>query len=345
MAVYGGYPGGERTGVCDVTYCPVVVDGNSLIVRSIMLSATDDLEAGGRPTGGVYGSLLSLRGIIDQPTVNAAGVWMFFDAGVPEFRRELVPTYKAERKRKRMGWTPEQERRVFGQIDDARQLFGLLGVGCGSVAGWEADDCVASACRLLHTADGCYPVVVSGDKDLWQLVPDIADAVWDLGRKRLIDDDSFEAAAGVHPRVYRLFRAMVGDPSDGIPGVDGCGVKRAAALVASEVDGPPAPIDQLHRLSDRLMGSTRAYERAVAEQYERVVAALRVADLTAGNRLVDGAVAWALAEPTTVDRVGFLRACKRFDFKRVLGNPERFLGPFEAAVARREEMMTMGGGL
>jgi len=317
-----------------VNTLPVIIDGNSLIYRNIMVSATDDLKAGGVFTGGIFGSLRSLVTILGKPELRntVTGVYVFFDAGVPAFRKALFSEYKAARKEKRKELPPEVEASIYEQLHQTRLLFESLGVVCLAYRDREADDCVAAAARIFAEEYDCTPVVVSGDKDLWQCVRYGA-RVWDLNKKQWITKKNFKEVAGVRLKHYLLYKALVGDPSDGIPGASGVGQKRAQVLV----DGleEPIPVWQLQELVGLLSETPdrRKFEQTIIDQEEWLQDVLKGISLrrSFGNR---AGLRQALTRPCTPDRLRFLKICRRLGFSSVIGNPNKYERIFNAIQAR-----------
>ncbi|MFI5494002.1 5'-3' exonuclease H3TH domain-containing protein [Actinoplanes sp. NPDC051859] len=149
----------------------------------------------------------------------------------PAWRVELVPSYKKHRVAH--GDVEEVPASLEKQVPVLLEVLRAIGIPAFGVAGYEADDVLGT---LAATQPG--PVeVVSGDRDLFQLVDDAR-------RTRLLycgrgvakledsDDAAVQAKYGVPARWYADFAAMRGDPSDGLPGVPGVGEKTAARLIA-----------------------------------------------------------------------------------------------------------------
>lgn len=148
----------------------------------------------------------------------------------PEWRVNLLETYKTARV------AAEDEEQMpdtlSDQVDLVRQALTELGVDCVGVDGYEADDVVAQYSRT--TAGGVY--VVSGDRDLFQLIDDERDvSVLYLGTgvtKHTHARGSYiEERFGIKASQYGHFSVLRGDASDGLPGVKGVGEKTAAALL------------------------------------------------------------------------------------------------------------------
>lgn len=304
-----------------------------------MASAMDDLKAGEIWTGGVYGTLNSLVRILTRPEFRAGRVYAFFDAGVPVFRKKLVPGYKQERKEKKELLTEEQKDKAFEQLLTSRDLLATLGVTSVAFKDYEADDLVAAASRYFCARD-IFPVVVTGDRDLFQCVDDGA-SVWYLNKGGVyVTPDTFATEVGgiygcdpVCASQYLLFKALMGDKSDGVPGVPGCGKGRAASLLA-EYDLPGTGEDQLAALIKAVSAKSkrRKFEDALITQQDYLSKVLRVFDLR--GTFPEKTIAKVLGRPAEVDTRAFLSQCKRLQFASVLGNPEKYIRPFSVALER-----------
>jgi 5'-3' exonuclease len=155
----------------------------------------------------------------------------------PAWRVALLPSYKTHRLAP--NGAPGEEAapaQLMPQIPIITELLATIGIPAVGVAGYEADDVLGT---LAATSPG--PVeVVSGDRDLFQLVDDTGDAggvrLLYIGRGvsklEVYDDAAVLARYGVPAALYADFAALRGDPSDGLPGVAGVGEKTAARLVA-----------------------------------------------------------------------------------------------------------------
>ena len=146
---------------------------------------------------------------------------------MPAFRRALLPTYKAARKSK----LDEDERAEFHQQQAwLEENLPAFGVGWMRFAGWEADDVLAwSAGR--KRAEGKQVVVLSGDRDMWQLVADRVSVLMPDGSDPITLETFPKRARFPSPMHWFRYRVLSGDASDGIPGVGQIGDKRARELV------------------------------------------------------------------------------------------------------------------
>lgn len=149
----------------------------------------------------------------------------------PAWRVAAVPTYKTHRVA--TGVEEEVPDALTVQVPLICAALDGLGIACVGVAGYEADDVIATlAARSQIPVD-----VVSGDRDLFQVVDDARQVrvlyiAQGVARHQLIDEAEITARYGVPGRAYGDLALLRGDPSDGLPGVLGIGEKTAAALIA-----------------------------------------------------------------------------------------------------------------
>ena len=315
----------------------LVIDANNLISRAIFASALDDLRAGGRFTGGIFGSLSSLRALMTNPLVAGVGpIYACFDNGVPKRRTKLLPDYKQARRESREALPEEEREKALGQIEACYSFWPSLGVCCLSYKHREADDVVAAVVRVL-AGQGVVPVVVSSDRDLFQLVAHGAE-VFDLRSQSLITHETFEEHAGGIPlELWLLYRALVGDSSDGIKGSPGCGPKRAAKLIEDlDLDTLPADADphaQLRHLCAvvrarlRTSKKPRAFETSLLEREDHLHRVLGAIDLGDSFGPV-ASLTTRMQDLPFVDTKSFLRQCRDLQFASVLGDPSGTLDPF-----------------
>jgi DNA polymerase-1 len=180
-----------------------------------------------------------------------------FDRPEPTFRHELVTGYKATRSE-----APDILRQQLGLV---RRLVETMRIPVAEAPGYEADDALATLATKA-AAEGDEVIVVTGDRDAYQLVEDPNIRV--LYNRRgvsdyvLYDEAGIFDRTGVTPRQYPEFAALRGDPSDNLPGVPGVGEKTAAKLINTygNLDNIYAHLDEL---TPRLRDSLAAGEASV----------------------------------------------------------------------------------
>jgi len=203
----------------------LLVDGNSLTYRAFFALPTDMATASGQVTNAVFGFTSMLAYVLDEQ--EPEGILVAFDRPEPTFRHEAEPEYKAQREA-----APDILRQQMGLV---REVLEACGVQTIDVAGWEADDLIATATDAL-VERGKPVIIVTGDRDSYQLVDDERN-VRVMYNKRgvsdyaLYDEAGIEEKTGVRPDKYVQYAALRGDNSDNLPGVPGVGEKTAAKLI------------------------------------------------------------------------------------------------------------------
>ena len=201
------------------------IDGNSLMHRAFHAVPPTMNAPDGRPTNAIFGFLNMFLKMIDA--FNPDGVVVAFDKGKPRVRMEMLPQYKAQR--------PPMDPDLHAQFPMIKELLAALNVPILQSEGWEGDDILGTMARLGEEA-GCDMLLVTGDRDMYQLVTEHVNVV--STRKGLSDvaimtpesvDDLYH---GITPALVPDFYGLKGDTSDNIPGVPGIGPKKASALIA-----------------------------------------------------------------------------------------------------------------
>ncbi|HUC35732.1 MAG TPA: DNA polymerase I [Acidimicrobiales bacterium] len=206
-----------------------LLDGNSLVFRAFFALPTDLATTGGQVTNAVLGfSSIFVNLLRDH---DPSGVAVAFDRPEPTFRDDVVPDYKGNR--------PEMPDLLAPQFALVRDVLDVLGVVRVEKVGYEADDVLATLATQARDA-GRDVVVVSGDRDTFQLVEDPHVKVM-YTRRGISDTVVYDEAGiveryGVPPPSYPLLAALRGDSSDNLPGVPGVGDKTAAKLVTQYGD-------------------------------------------------------------------------------------------------------------
>jgi len=208
----------------------LLVDSASLIYRALF-SVPDTVKApDGTPVNAAYGFLGMLEGLVsthDPDFICCAAD----DDWRPDWRVELIDTYKTYRAEP--GSAQEQaEDRLAPQMPVIFEILAGCGIQVVGHPGYEAEDVIGTLAQRAPERVG----IVSGDRDLFQLVRD--PDVFVLYPRRgvsevdVVDETYIETRYQIPGRAYRDFALLRGDPSDGLPGVRGVGEKLAASLLA-----------------------------------------------------------------------------------------------------------------
>jgi DNA polymerase-1 len=189
----------------------------------------------GEPTAGTYGFARELMRILEQEKPEYIAV--AFDTG-KTFRDKLYPEYKATRAK-----MPDDLRT---QIERIREMVDVFNIPRLEVEGFEADDVLGTVAKQV-TAQGLGVKIITGDRDLLQLVNERT-AVYLAGDDQTyITDEDVVRKLGVRPNQVVDYKAIVGDTSDNIPGVKGVGEKTAVGLLEKfgTLDAIYANLDQV----------------------------------------------------------------------------------------------------
>jgi 5'-3' exonuclease len=186
----------------------------------------------GRPVNAVRGTLDFISRLAAQYSPDLlACAWD--DDWRPQWRVDLVPSYKTHRVVEVAGQAQESvDDDLSIQVPIIRECLDAVGLPIVGVAEHEADDVLAS---LARQHDG-VSLVVTGDRDLFQLVDDDTSIVYvarGVAKHELVTPEVLAAKYALDANRYVDFAVLRGDPSDGLPGVKGIGEKTAAGLVAA----------------------------------------------------------------------------------------------------------------
>ncbi|MFZ9985014.1 MAG: DNA polymerase I [Ilumatobacteraceae bacterium] len=303
----------------------LALDGNSLTYRAFFALPTDMATASGQVTNAVYGFCSMLTTLMKDQRPD--GVVVVFDRKEPTFRHEAAPEYKAQREK--------QPDILYQQLDIVRELLGALGVATLDYKGFEGDDLIATIVDRCEQ-DGTDIVIVTGDRDSYQLVHDPHVRV--LYNKRgvsdyaLYDEKGIFERTGVTPAQYVDYAALRGDPSDNLDGLPGVGEKTAAKLL-NQYGSLQAIIAAAGEQTPKLKAS-------IIEHADRVV---RNAELMKLRRDVPIDVNYA----SFVPRPDFARTAQMFttlEFKNMMARVKDAFAPFvseDAPTSAEGDMTTV----
>jgi DNA polymerase-1 len=217
-----------------------LIDGHALAYRMYFAltaggSSTRWQTSKGEPTAGTYGFARELLRILEQEKPDYLAV--AFDTG-KTFRDEIFPAYKGTRAKMPDDLSP--------QIGRIRQLVDTFNFPRLEMEGYEADDVLGSIARIA-AAQGLGVKIVTGDRDLLQLVNEHTTVYLAGDDQNYITDEDVIKKLGVRPSQVVDYKALVGDKSDNIPGVTGIGEKTAISLLEKfgTLDNIYAHIDQV----------------------------------------------------------------------------------------------------
>ncbi len=212
-------------------------------------------DKNGEPTNAVYGVTSMLISVFDQ--IKPDYVVAAMDDIEPTFRVEDFTGYKAHRK--------PMEDALSSQIPKVFEVIDAFGVNRISLPGYEADDVIGTMVEK-YADKNTEVIVVSNDRDLWQLVKDNV-LVMNPGSRGMVEwigEKEVQARFGFGPEQIPDYKGLRGDPSDNIPGVYGIGEKTATKLITEykNIEGVYNNIDKVEPKSvrDKLL---QGYEQAM----------------------------------------------------------------------------------
>ncbi len=197
-----------------------LVDGSSYLYRAYYAIKGSLTSPKGLPTKAIYGFAQMLQKVLKEKRPRY--ICVFFDAPGPKFRHNIYSDYKKRREK-----MPED---LIVQVDYIKKLIGLLGIPRWEEPGYEADDLIGSVVDWA-LREGYRVVIVSGDKDLHQLIRSPEVVQWDPQRDIWYDESVVLEKFGVPPSKMLDFLAIVGDKGDDVPGIAGIGEKGALKLL------------------------------------------------------------------------------------------------------------------
>ena len=200
-----------------------VIDGNSLMHRAYHAVPPTMTAPDGTPTNAAFGFISMLVKFIEMAQPDA--IICAFDKGRPAFRMEALKQYKAQR--------PPMDDDLRMQFPVIENLLKAMNIPVVALKGWEGDDVLGTVAARDEEL-GYNTLLVTGDKDAYQLVSDLTRVVT---TKRGITDvviygpEEVKERYGVEPGQFTDFLGLKGDKSDNIPGVPGIGDKKAASML------------------------------------------------------------------------------------------------------------------
>lgn len=196
-----------------------LIDGSGFIFRAYY-GLPPMTRADGTPVNAVYGFCSMLMRTLSE--MNADHVAVLFDKDRKTFRSDIYPDYKAHR--------PPAPDDLVPQFDLIREAVQSFDVACLDEDGFEADDLIATYAKEAVDR-GAKVTIISGDKDLMQLVDDGRVFLFEPMKNVTVDTEGVHKKFGVGPERVIDVQALAGDSSDNVPGVPGIGLKTAAQLI------------------------------------------------------------------------------------------------------------------
>lgn len=203
----------------------LLIDSHALIHRMYHAMAPLTTEKG-EPVGALYGLSKILLTMMAE-TIKPDYVAACFDRPEPTFRKEAFADYKAHRQP-----TPDD---LIAQLIKAREVFAHFKIKMFEMPGFEADDLIATLATKLHEEKDLQVTILSGDRDLLQLVHDdhiVVELFKNGGGETVhMNEQAVKEKYGLTPAQIIDLKGLIGDPSDNIPGIAGVGEKTATPLL------------------------------------------------------------------------------------------------------------------
>ena len=244
-----------------------LIDASSYVYRAFFALPPLTSPAG-LPTNAVYGFTTMLLKLLRD--TRPQYICVVFDAPGPTFRDDLFEHYKANR--------PSMPDDLAAQFPLVHEVVAAFALPALSIPGVEADDVIATLAAQMP-AHGVDTVIVTGDKDLMQVVGDHVQ-LWDTMRDRRCDANTVRERFGVSPEQVVDVLGLMGDATDNIPGIKGIGEKTAAALIQrfGNIEFLLAHLDELETVRDirgakKLAATLR--EQADVARLSRTLAVVR----------------------------------------------------------------------
>lgn len=214
----------------------VLIDGSGFVFRAFYALPPLVRPSDNAPTGAVFGFCKMLAGL-KRTFDDMTHVAVVMDKSRRSWRHDIYPEYKSNRKA-----TPDELRSQLSLIRDAVGAFGIV---VSELEGYEADDLIAT---YAHEADqqGASVTIVSADKDMHQLIRG-GITQWDPMKSQPVTVADVVRKFGVPPERAWDVQSLMGDSTDGVPGVPGIGQKTAAKLITQwgSFDGVIDNIDRI----------------------------------------------------------------------------------------------------
>ncbi len=179
----------------------------------------------GEPINAIYGLTNTLIKVLNQQPPDYVAAT--FDRPEPTFRKKMFAAYKAQR--------PPAPSELIQQIIRAREVFEKFQIPCFEIPGFEADDLIGTLAAKFGPIENLKIIILTGDLDTLQLVQDEKIIVQFLekriGETKIYDEKAVIGRYGLKPKQLIDYKALVGDPSDNIPGLKGVGPKTASDLL------------------------------------------------------------------------------------------------------------------
>lgn len=312
----------------------VLIDGHSILNRAFF-GLPDLTNSEGLHTNAVYGFLNILFKILEEEKPNYLAV--AFDVKHPTFRHNMFDGYKGTRK-------PMADE-LRQQVPIMKEMLQAMGVTIVELPGYEADDLLGTL-SCMGEAKGMEVSVVSGDRDLLQLATDHVQIRIPKTKKTGTEIENYyakdvEEKYLVTPKQFIDVKALMGDTSDNIPGVEGIGEKTATALIEKYKS-----IEEVHAHADEVKPPRAA--KNIVEFWDMAVMSKTLATIITDAPVTEEPVSFTF-EKAHLESIESLYTeeayllCKKLEFKNLLSRftieaPKSNVEDHFASVRNRKEV-------
>ena len=271
-----------------------LIDGSGYLFRAYHALPPLTRKSDGLPIGAVSGYCNMLWKLLGDMKAGDAPshLAVIFDASEKTFRNNIYKEYKAHR--------PPAPEDLIPQFPLVREATRAFGVSCVEMAGYEADDLIATYARMAREA-GARCTIVSSDKDLMQLVVDGQVELFDSMKNKRIASAEVMEKFGVAPDKVIQVQALAGDSTDNVPGVRGIGIKTAAELIGQFGD-----VETLLKRASEIKQNKR--RETLLENAENARVSLRLVTLEDKVPIKEKPDEFAVHAPDAKELIGFLKA-------------------------------------
>jgi len=298
-----------------------IFDGNHLAARCFFALHLNDSK--GRNVSAIYGCMESLTDFIRDWLPD--GLVVVWDEGKSGHRTEVLSSYKCRR-------APANEEEVksiqdrVNQMKVIKEMFYYLGIPQIGIPGYEGDD-ICYAIAQLNSNVGIYQsLVVSSDKDLLQLVrPDVS--CYDPIKKQIVKEDNFREIVGLDREDFVLYKALMGDAGDDVPGIKGIGPGRAMKLISKY-----KTVDALVNNMDEKEGKFIRGKREELERNLELVDISRAVGKQAYFEVVE-----KIAKSTTIEMQEVIEIFQEYEFKSFLNEIKEMTETYTNLLVKNEE--------
>lgn len=249
----------------------IIVDGLNIFIRHFLVN--ESMSSKSEPVGGIVGFIRFMDNLVDR--WSPSKIIVVWENGGPSPRRKsLCKSYKANRaKPKGKSFKDNLRTDMANKIDQLSMLYKLMKktpICQIFIENTEADDIVGYLAKYIYNDVDALKLIVSGDKDFYQLLDDKNVKIYDPARKITIDNEWVKEKFDISARNFCLARTFVGDPSDNLEGVPGVGLKtlskRFPFLCEEDVDVTIADVlDSCHELLNTKAGKKLKAPKEILE--------------------------------------------------------------------------------